>query len=389
MFFQRNTENDPAIARSIATPVQRDLRIDFLRGFFIVSLCGTHFTWFASVAGYGSPARFYDMQPFGFSSPAEFFVFFSGYVLAMVLGRRYDQIGFWLTQARTLDRAWSLYVLNVFTLAIVAGCAAFLFARSPALIDVSHIDRFLADPAGFLFSFLTFQTNFAFFEILRNYIFFIPLIAVFLWLSRITLLLPIGISLAVWGAHQFGLTSRFTYATFNPFAWQLLFFLGASVATIRPLTEWRFPRRGLQIAICLGILAALFAVKMTVYAGIQADHVPVAMKADVGPLRLVHFALVLWAAMLITPSSAFLARSRIAMSFVAVGQNSLECFCLTNILVYGGAHVLTYDPQSVPLYFGILFVLLSAVLVFGRMFGWFKSTPWAKKPAREAAPAQA
>lgn len=388
MVSQKASDGSAAPANP-SEATRRDLRIDFLRGFFIVSLCGTHFTWFASVAGYGSIARFYDMQPFGFSSPAEFFVFFSGYVLALVLGRRYDQTGFWLTQARTLDRAWSLYVLNVFTLAIVAGCAAFLFTRSPALIDVSHIDRFLADPAGFLFRFLTFQTNFAFFEILRNYIFFIPLIAIFLWLSRINRLLPIGISLAIWAAHQFGFTARFSYATFDPFAWQLLFFLGASIATFRPLTEWRFPRRGMQIAICLAILAALFAVKMTVFAGIQAEHIPLATKTDVGPLRLIHFALVLWAAMLITPSSAFLGRSRIAMSFVAVGQNSLECFCLTNILVYGGAHVLSYDPRSVPLYFAILFVLLAAVLLFGRMFGWFKSNPWAKKPAPAAAAAQA
>ncbi|MBB5685762.1 OpgC domain-containing protein [Sphingobium boeckii] len=358
---------------------ERDLRIDFLRGFFIVSLSATHYTWFASVAGYGSIARFYDMQPFGFSSPAEFFVFFSGYVLTLVLGRNYDKVGFWLTQARTLDRAWSLYVLNVFTLAIIAGSAAFLFANAPGLAAVSKTDRFLADPAGFLFQFLTFQTNFAFFEILRNYIFFIPLVAIFLKLSRIHAALPLGISFAVWAVYQLGLIPGFHYVTFNPLGWQFLFFLGGGVALIKPLTQWTFPRRGLQIAACLGLIALAFAFKMLVFPGIQAESIPHAQKVSVGPLRVLHFLLILWTAMLITPASNVLRRSRIVMSVVAVGQNSLECFCLTNILVYFGAHLLSEDPASVPRYFAILLGVVTLVLLGGRMFGWFKSAPWVKR----------
>lgn len=364
-----------------ATPpaTDRDLRIDFLRGFFIVGLSATHYTWFASVAGYESPLRFYDMQPFGFSSPAEFFVFFSGYVLALVLGRSYDKTGFWLIQARTFDRAWSLYVLNVFTLAIIAGSAIFLFSRAPALVDVSGIDRFLADPGRFFFRFMIFRTNFAFFEILRNYIFFIPLIAIFLKLARIHVAIPLGISFAIWAAHQFGLTPNYSYVTFNPFAWQFVFFLGAGVALIKPLTEWRFPRRGLQIAIWAALVLIAFAVKMTVFAGIQGESIPFAGKADVGVLRVLHFCLLLWGAMLITPSSQTLARSRIVMAVVAVGQNSLECFCLTNILVYYGADILSRNVQSVPHYFAVLFAIVALVLLGGRVFSWFKAEPWRRK----------
>ncbi|ARS26152.1 OpgC domain-containing protein [Sphingomonas sp. KC8] len=357
----------------------RDLRIDFLRGFFIVSLAGSHFAWFASVAGYHSIARFYDMQPFGFSGPAEFFVFFSGYVMALVLGRNYDRVGFWLTQARTLDRAWSLYVLNTFTLAIVAGGAWFLFLRSPELMAVSHIDRFLENPAKFLYNFLIFKENFAFFEVLRNYIFFIPLVAAFLAMARLHVAVPLGFSFLLWLAHQAGLTAQFHYATFNPFAWQFIFFLGAGIALIKPLTEWRFPRRRLQITICALLLLAAFTVKMTVFAGIQAENIPYAEKAGVGPLRVLHFGLALWTAMLITPSSDTLRHSKIVMSFVAVGQNSLECFCLNNILVYGGAHLLIYNVTSVPLYFSILGTIMALVLAGGRMFGWFKAAPWTRR----------
>lgn len=374
-----------------ATPPvsDRDLRIDFLRGLFVVGLSATHYSWFASVAGYTSVLRFYDIQPFGFSSPAEFFVFFSGYILALVLGRSFAKSGFWLTQARTVHRAWTLYVLNVFTLAIIAGSAVFLFSRAPVLVEVSGIDRFLGDPARFFFKFLTFRANFAFFEILRNYIFFIPLIAIYLRLSRIHVAIPLGVSFAVWVAHQFSLIPGYPYVTFNPFAWQFIFFLGASIAQIKPLTEWRFPRRGLQIAIFAGLVLLAFAVKMTVFAGIQGEDIPFAEKTDVGPMRIVHFLLLLWGALLLTPASPVLARSKLAMAVVAVGQNSLECFCLTNVLVYFGADLLTRDVQSVPHYFAILLAIITLVLLGGRVFAWFKSTPWRQKgrgasPSRDA-----
>lgn len=361
---------------SAASAPPRDLRIDFLRGFFILHLCGTHFTWFADLAGYRSLIRFYGIPNFGLSSPAEFFVFFSGYVMALVLSRHFDRIGFGLTQARTLDRAWSLYILNVFSFAIVAACAGFLFDPGSKLYAISGIGRLVADPARFLRDFMIFQDNLAFFEILRDYIFFIPLVAIFLLLARISLLLPLSISVGIWLCHQFGLTTRLHYPTFNPFAWQLLFFVGSALALWKPLPQWRFPRRRLQISICLALLVGALAFRFIVFPQYHAELVPGANKTDVGPLRLAHAALVLWAAMLLLPSSQWLARFRLTRAVIGVGQNSLECFCLSNVLVYLGAHVMGYAPQSPVLYWGIWVAIIALELVAARLFGWFKAEPW-------------
>lgn len=366
-----NKVNAPA---SSAPP--RDLRIDFLRGFFILHLCGTHFTWFADLAGYRSILRFYGIPSFGLSSPAEFFVFFSGYVMALVLSRHFDKVGFWLTQARTLDRAWSLYILNVFSFAIVAACSAFLFDPGSRLHAISGIARFVADPARFLHDFLTFQDNLAFFEILRNYIFFIPLTAAFLFLARLNLLIPLALSFLVWLFHQFGLTARLNYPTFNPFAWQFLFFLGATIAVWKPMPEWRFPRRYVQIAVCLALLAGALAFRLIVFPQYHAEQVPWANKTDVGPLRLAHAGLILWAALLLLPSSQWLARFRLTRAVIGVGQNSLECFCLSNVLVYLGAHTMGYAPQSPALYWGIWVAIIGLELSSARLFGWFKAEPW-------------
>lgn len=354
----------------------RDLRIDFLRGFFILHLCSSHFTWFADVEGYASPLRFVGINSLGLSSPAEFFVFFSGYVMALVLVRHAEKIGFWLTQARTLDRAWALYVLNVFSFAVVAACADFLFAPHSPLQSLTGIDRLSAEPTRFIRDFMTFRDNLAFFEILRNYIFFIPLIAGFLWLSRVSVWLPLALSVAVWLAHQSGLTVDLGYPTFNPFAWQLLFFLGATIAIWKPLPKWRFPRRRLQIAICLGLLTAALAIRVIAFPQVSAEEFPGANKTDVGPLRLIHAGLVLWAALLLLPSSEWLARFSLARAVIAVGQNSLECFCLSNVLVYLGAHVMGYAPQSPALYWAVLAVIVVAELAAARLVGWFKAEPW-------------
>ncbi|WP_380872500.1 membrane protein [Sphingomonas sp. DBB INV C78] len=365
-----------ATGESAAIRPPRDLRIDFLRGFFILHLCGTHFTWFADVAGFKSPLRFYGLPSVGLSSPAEFFVFFSGYVMALVLARHTEKIGFWLTQARTLDRAWSLYIFNVFSFAVVAACVGFLFDPQSKLYAVSGVERLVENPARFMRDFMTFQDNLAFFEILRNYIFFIPLVAIFLWLARIRVWLPLLISFVVWLAHQTGLTTHLSYPTFNPFAWQFLFFLGATIAIWKPLPEWQFPRHNVQIAICLALLAGAFAFRLIVFPQFHAELVPGANKTDVGPLRLIHAALVLWAALLLLPSSQWLGRFRLTRAVIAVGQNSLECFCLSNVLVYLGAHLMGHAPQSMPLYWVVLTGLIGAELLAARLFGWFKAEPW-------------
>jgi len=364
-----------------AASSKRDLRIDFLRGFFILSLCGSHLTWLADTAGFQSPIRFYDMQPFGFSSPAEFFVFFSGYVLTLVLGRDYNRTGFWLLQMRALDRSASLYILNVFTFAIVVGCSTFLFTSSPSLLTITHISEMKADPINFIFDFLTFRNNLTFFEILRNYIFFIPLVASAVALSRVNKWLPISISICVWLLFQFHLIPGPQYGSFNPYAWQLIFFMGVTAAMVRPLTTWTFPNRTRQIVVCLLLLLLLCIARQWFFHGIPSEHVPWASKPGIGPLRVVHFCLAMWTAMLLLPASDTLARSRIVRAVVQVGQNSLECFCLSNFLIYMGAHYISLDPQSSFRYWIALSAAILIMLACAHMFGWFKSRPWTKSKA--------
>ncbi len=367
------------MASSVKPQGNRDLRIDFLRGVFILSLGGSHFGWLAGIAGYSYWLRFYDIQPFGFSSPAEFFVFFSGYVMSLVLIRKYKDTGFFLTFARSLHRSWTLYIFNIFTFVVAIVVVGLLVSSAGPLAETIGLPRFLADPVGFCIRFMTFRDNLAFFEILRNYIFFLPLVAIFIYLSQIGAYVPLAISVAVWLVNLIWLRHLVPWTTFNPFGWQLIFFLGATFAKVRPLTEWKTDHRTRHLLVCFVLIILCFVLKEVTFPEVAAKDFPFAEKRDIGPLRLAHFFLLLWTSLLVVPASEVLGRIKLTRSVVKVGQNSLECFCLSSILVYAGAGIISHHSESVALYWVVVVGVLALLLAGAELFSWFKAEPWNKR----------
>jgi hypothetical protein len=364
-----------AVAKVTAS-TKRDLRIDFLRGLFILTLAGTHFTWFAHMAGYRSPVRFYDSQPAGFSSAAEFFVFFSGYILALVINRNYERVGFFRATARCVHRAWQLYMLNVFTFAVVVAGASFLFVDNPELARASRMA--LARGAGLsvVGQFLTFRGHLSFFEILWNYIFFIPLVPLALELARrVPVALPL-LSVGLWLLNQTGLAEGWHFGNFCPLAWQLVFFAGCYVGAKRSLADVEFPHKKLQTVAFFVLIVAMAAVKLALHRRFGDIDIPGTSKIEMGPLRVFHFAVMFWGAMLLLPSAETLRRFRLADTIAGVGRNSLECFCFANVLVYYGAQLFIEAGSSLASYLVMQASVFTLVLLGARLFEWFKSEPW-------------
>lgn len=311
------------------------------------------------------------MQPFGFSSPAECFVAFSGYVLALVVSRDFDKRGVLYTQMRVLRRAWKLYILNAFSFLLVLAISRDLFAITPGnLREITRLAAMDADPVGFVRRFLIFEDSVVFFEILRNYIFFIPLTPLFVLLFRVHRLLPLLLSLAVWLAHQMGWTPPGPFPTFNPYGWQLIFFIGCAVALIKPLSEWTFRRRGVQLTVALGLLFGSTVLKLTLFHDYPAQDVPGALKVDMQIVRVVHFCVFIWACMLVLPSSERLQQVKLIKHVVYVGQSSLECFCTANVLVFVGALLLTYAPTSVAYYWLLVGALMGGIITTAGLLKW-------------------
>lgn len=325
------------------------------------------------------------MQPFGFSSPAECFVSFSGYVLALVVSRDFDKRGILYSQLRVMRRAWQLYILNAFSFLLILALSRTLFAETPGhLRDVSRLSAIDADPVGFVRRFLSFQDYVVFFEILRNYIFFIPLTPLFVLLFRVHRLLPLALSALVWLAHQLGMTPPGPFPTFNPYGWQLIFFMGCAVALIKPLTEWTFPRRGLQLSVALGILCVSLVVKLTVFHDYPAQDVPGALKVDMQILRVFHFCVFIWACMLVLPSSERLLQLKLVKYVVNVGQSSLECFCTANVLVFVCAQLLTHAPTSVAYYWLLVLGLMAGIIATAGAIKWMDQPAVLAKPEPRA-----
>src|ERR1700722_16038522 len=92
--------NDVTISRS-APARPRDIRLDFFRGVGLLIMLISHVPsndWVQWV-----PARF------GFSDPADIFVFCSGMASGIAFGGIFERSGWWIGTARVVQRLWQLY----------------------------------------------------------------------------------------------------------------------------------------------------------------------------------------------------------------------------------------------------------------------------------------
>lgn len=383
--------NDENVSRGSwlqpARPVQkleRDGRIDLLRSAFILSLCGTHFTWFAVLVGYNFPIRFYDTQALGFTSPAEFFVFFSGYVMTLTTARTFRERGAQWSFLQCGVRSWQLFVLNLFTMTIILAISPFLFNGEEKLIGAARMSGLFDGGIEGLWRYITFYDEIGFFEILRNYIIFIPLTPLFIFLGRRYPEIPLVICVALWAVAQLSGERYFAVRSFDPISWQLIYFLGAYFAMRSPLSTWKSRNRAVELGVLGGLLLIAFAVKLYYSAtyGFGFD-VPFTGKLEVQPLRLLHFLVLLRFLMLALPSSEWISNWLPFKAIKVVGQNSLEAFCLANVLVYLTTQLYIMSGKSVPSYFILLILMFAMITLGAQLFGWVKKEPWrVQKPTK-------
>jgi hypothetical protein len=111
--------------------IPRDFRLDLYRGFalwliFLAHIPGTIFNRITP-------------WHYGFSDPAEVFIFVSGYANAYVYGRVMEQRGFLIGGAQIVRRAFEAYVAQIFLFVILIGEVFWLSHGSHALDDVVNI----------------------------------------------------------------------------------------------------------------------------------------------------------------------------------------------------------------------------------------------------------
>ena len=95
----------------------RDHRIDFFRGLALIFIFWDHIPH--------NPLAELTVRNFGFSDAAEIFVFLAGYAAVLAYGKIAQRDGFLIATVKILRRAWVLYVVHIFLLAVLMGVVFF------------------------------------------------------------------------------------------------------------------------------------------------------------------------------------------------------------------------------------------------------------------------
>jgi len=326
---------------------QRDYRLDFFRGLALLLIFVDHIP--DNVLGW------FTLPSVAFSDAAEIFIFISGYAAAMVYGRAMERQGALFATARIYKRVWQLYVAHLFLFMLFNAEVSYTVQRfnNPMYNDELHVGDFLDMPDTAIVKALTLQFQPTFLDILPLYIALLavfPLILLGLRRGVAFVLVPSALLYAavqVWGFNAPGFPASRTWF-FDPFAWQLLFVIGAIFGYARAHGRTVLPYRRILVPLAAAIIGELFAIKLSwtlhgiwdSFPGLFLRLLWPVDKTLLSPVRLLNFlALAVLAGHLIRPSARWL-MGRCAWPLVICGQNSLEVFCFSILLALVGHFIM-------------------------------------------------
>src|SRR5262245_12037658 len=214
--------------RSAKPPAQRDPRVDVLRGLALIMIFIDHIP--------NNILVLVTMHNFGFSDAAEVFVLLAGFASIMAYGRVFEREGTRSGLRRIVLRLARLYTFQIGLLLITLGVVRVwtsYFGLEPTIVA-----PILNKPVTGLAHALALHAIPTYLDILPLYIVLVaafPFIYIGLhdryWLT-------LGLSAALWlaisirgGPNLPNWTGGGTWF-FNPFAWQLLFTIGAALAVV-------------------------------------------------------------------------------------------------------------------------------------------------------------
>jgi len=319
----------------------RDHRIDFYRGLALIFIFWDHIP--------NNPLAHTTMRNFGFSDAAELFVFLAGYASVLAYGKVARRDGYFVSTVRILRRAWVLYVVHIFLLALLMGIifVANNHVETRDMIQEMNLGYFVGNPQQAMVDelLLRFKPN------LMD-----PLPLYIVLLIGLPIILPllikrpghaIGLSLTLYAATQwFGWNipahdNGLWY--FNPLAWQAIFVMGgvaALHASKLPSTANRSLGQQPLFIACAGfvVVSAIIALSWKAPALHDAfmptwlsDHLYPVDKTNLAPVRLLHFLALAYCVATLIPKGAW-TQQWFAQKIAMMGRYSLEIFCLGVLL---------------------------------------------------------
>ncbi len=309
---------------------QRDLRVDFLRGFALLTIFIDHVP--------GNVLAQLTLRNFGFSDAAEVFVLLAGFSSMIAYGRSFARDGLGFGLRRVVVRCVHLYLFQAMLL---------LATLVVASIWLQHFGWQALGPAPFLASGLRglahglqLRALPASLNILPLYIVLLAMFPLLYGLIRLHWQLAFGLSASLWLAVNFDPSINLTNWLdghgwfFNPFAWQFLFVIGALGAVATANFGGRLPRHRWLVALSWGYLGfALIAAAPWNNWGLTHISGPSIApdKTTLAPLRLLNVIALIYLAL---SSERFrrISAHALAQLITACGRHSLEVFALGTML---------------------------------------------------------
>ena len=326
----------------------RDARVDVLRGFALLMIFIDHIPR-------NAPALF-TLHNLGFSDAAEIFVLLAGYSSMIAYGGLFRRAGHWTTLTRIAKRCGRIYLFHagllLATLVIVRVWMDLTgltprFGVAP-LLEMGLVPGLLRGLA---------------LNALPNYLDILPL---YILLLAAFPVIYLGMQRGVWGVlalsgtlwlaanvdHTLNLPNAAAVDDgwyFNPFAWQFLFVIGATLALAVQAGDGLLPRRGWAIAAAWAylVLALLQGGSWTEWGlpNLRPLAIDAPDKSHIAPLRLLHI-LALTYLVFSAPSVLRASRWRSLRLIDACGRHSLEIFaagCLAALV--GRILYRTFEPS--------------------------------------------
>jgi hypothetical protein len=317
--------------------IARDLRLDLYRGLALWLIFLAHIP--------GNLVSQFVPFHYGFSDAAEMFVFVSGYANAYVYGRVMRQCGFVTSAAHILNRAFHLYVAQMFLFVVFIGEITLLSHGTDAFADAMNVRIFREQPEAATLAVLQLKFMPVNMDVLPVYIVLLLGCPPMLWLLWRMPALALAASAALYvmadalGVNLPAFPRGGWY--FNPLAWQFLFVLGAWSGLGAAAWLWSLIRlpavlttAGAYVLFGLLVVIAWHTPHLAPYVPDWFD-LPLS-KTNLGVMRLAHFLAIAILVDRFIPADCGALKSWILRPIINCGQHSLEVFCLGVVLAFAG-----------------------------------------------------
>ncbi len=355
--------------------IPRDFRLDLYRGFalWLIFLAHVPGTFFNKITPWN----------YGFSDPAEVFIFVSGYANAYVYGRVLEQRGFLVGGAQIARRAFEAYVAQIFLFVILIGEVFWLSHGSHAFDDATNIRILHERPdesilAAMQLKFMPVNMN-----VLPLYVVVLAISPAVLWFLRKAPAPTLALAASVYAAANLsGLnfpSFPHGYWYFNPLAWQFLFVLGAWCGLGAADWVWSLVRSRLVLILAAFYAASVFVVFLASNSLNLAALVPEWVlyafgKTNLGVLRLLHFLTLAIVADWLIPWNWPPLNWRMVRPLILCGQHSLEVFCLGVTLAFAGQVAVVGMPASSVIHLLVSAAGIAAMVGVSALLSWYNST---------------